>query len=89
VLNYTADKRISVNKHDITHQRARDAPRNIYEQRKDKTMFIMAAGTLRYKDIIDRHRCCRRRGVEKGRHRHRRHAQGRRRIEQLAIRIKK
>ena len=27
--------------------------RDIYEQRKDKKMFLMAAGALRYKDIID------------------------------------
>ena len=53
VLDYTADKRISVNKQDITLQDLENRLRNIYEQRKDKTMFIMAAGTLRYKDIID------------------------------------
>ena len=27
--------------------------RNIFEQRKDKTMFIIGAGTLRYKDIME------------------------------------
>ncbi|HCH37911.1 MAG TPA: hypothetical protein DEU67_07805, partial [Acidobacteria bacterium] len=27
--------------------------RTIFEQRKDKTMFIAAAGTLRYGEIID------------------------------------
>ena len=27
--------------------------RTIYEARKDKTMFIMAAGSLRYKDIVE------------------------------------
>ena len=26
--------------------------RDIFEQRKDKTMFIWAAGSLRYKDIV-------------------------------------
>ena len=26
--------------------------RNIFDQRKDKTMFIMGAGSLRYRDII-------------------------------------
>ena len=52
VLNYTADKKISVNNQDVTIQQLEERLRNIYDQRKDKTMFIMAAGSLRYKDII-------------------------------------
>src|SRR6059036_2446849 len=52
VLNYTADKRISVNNNDVTMQELETRLRNIYDQRKDKTMFIMGAGTLRYKDMI-------------------------------------
>ena len=39
--------------------------RNIYEQRKDKTMFIMGAGTLRYRDIIDVIDAAKGAGVEK------------------------
>jgi biopolymer transport protein ExbD len=65
VLDYTADKRISVNKQDITLQELESRLRNIYEQRKDKTMFIMAAGTLRYKDIIDVIDAAKGAGVEK------------------------
>ena len=65
VLDYTADKRISVNKQDITIQDLETRLRNIYEQRKDKTMFIMAAGTLRYKDIIDVIDAAKGAGVEK------------------------
>jgi biopolymer transport protein ExbD len=65
VLDYTADKRISVNKQDITLQDLENRLRNIYEQRKDKTMFIMAAGTLRYKDIIDVIDAAKGAGVEK------------------------
>ena len=53
VLDYTADKRITVNKQDVTIAQLEERLRNIYDQRKDKTMFIMAAGSLRYKDIID------------------------------------
>ena len=53
VLDYTADKRLSVNKQDVTVQELESRLRNIFDQRKDKTMFIMAAGTLRYKDIVD------------------------------------
>ena len=65
VLDYTADKRISVNKQDITINELESRLRNIYEQRKDKTMFIMAAGTLRYKDIIDVIDAAKGAGVEK------------------------
>ena len=53
VLNYTADKRISVNNNDVTVAELETRLRNIFDQRKDKTMFIMGAETLRYKDIID------------------------------------
>src|SRR4029079_8804426 len=53
VLDYTADKRLSVNKQDVTVQELESRLRNIFDQRKDKTMFIIAAGTLRYKDIVD------------------------------------
>src|SRR5262245_25763024 len=52
VLDYGADKRISINKQDVTVQELETKLRNIYDQRKDKTMFIMGAGTLRYRDII-------------------------------------
>jgi biopolymer transport protein ExbD len=53
VLQYTADHRISVNKQDVTLPELGKKLRDIYEQRKDKKMFVMAAGSLRYKDIID------------------------------------
>ena len=65
VLDYSADKRISVNKQDITLTDLESRLRNIYDQRKDKTMFIMAAGTLRYKDIIDVIDAAKGAGVEK------------------------
>jgi biopolymer transport protein ExbD len=65
VLDYTADKRISVNKQDITIAELETRLRAIYEQRKDKTMFIMGAGSLRYKDIIDVIDAAKGAGVEK------------------------
>jgi biopolymer transport protein ExbD len=52
VLDYGADHRMSVNKQDVTVQELEGRLRNIFDQRKDKTMFIMGAGTLRYKEII-------------------------------------
>ena len=65
VLNYTADKRMSINNQDLQLNELETRLRNIFEQRKDKTMFIMGAGTLRYKDIIDVIDAAKGAGVEK------------------------
>jgi biopolymer transport protein ExbD len=65
VLSYGADKRIAVNNNDVTLQELENRLRNIYEQRKDKTMFIMAAGTLRYGDIVNVIDAAKAAGVEK------------------------
>jgi biopolymer transport protein TolR len=65
VLDYTADKRISVNKQDVTLPELEKRLRDIFEQRKDKTMFIMGAGSLRYGDIADAIDAAKGAGVEK------------------------
>ena len=52
VLEYTATRQISINKQDVTIGQLEDRLRNIFEQRNDKTMFISAAGTLKYGDIV-------------------------------------
>jgi biopolymer transport protein TolR len=65
VLEYTADKRISVNKQDVTIAMLEERLRSIYDQRKDKTMFIAGAGSLRYKDIVDVIDAAKGAGVEK------------------------
>ena len=53
MLEYSADRRISVNKQDVPLSDLQNRLRHIYETRKVKTMFIWGAETLRYKDIID------------------------------------
>jgi biopolymer transport protein ExbD len=53
VVNYSADKRISINNQDVTIGDLEERLRKIYEERKDKTMFVMGAGTLRYGDIVE------------------------------------
>ena len=53
VLEYTADRRISINKQDVTIQGLEERLRSIFEQRRDKTMFIAAAGNLRYGEIVE------------------------------------
>ena len=46
------DKRIAVNKQDVTLPELEKRLRDIFEQRKDKTMFLIASGTLRYREIV-------------------------------------
>ena len=53
VLEYTADRRISINKQDVTIQGLEERLRSIFEQRRDKTMFIAGAGNLRYGEIVE------------------------------------
>jgi biopolymer transport protein ExbD len=65
MLEYTADRRISVNQQDITIAELEGRLRSIFETRKDKTMFIAGAETLRYRDIIDVIDAARGAGVEK------------------------
>jgi biopolymer transport protein ExbD len=65
VLEFTADRKISINKQDIAMADLGTRLRDIYEQRKDKTMFIIGAGTLRYGDIIDVIDAAKGAGVEK------------------------
>ncbi len=65
VLEYTADKRITVNKQDVALQELTGRLRRIFEERKDKTMFIVGDGSLRYKDIVDVIDAAKGAGVEK------------------------
>ena len=65
MIDYTADKHITINHQDVTIAELETRLRNIFEQRKEKTMFIAAAGTLRYKDIIEVIDAARGAGVEK------------------------
>ncbi len=52
MLEYTADKKMSINKQDVTPRELEEKLRTIFEDRKDKQMFIAAAGSLRYGDIV-------------------------------------
>ena len=65
VLEYTADRRISVNKQDTTLPDLENKLRAIYEQRRDKTLFIAGAGSLRYGEIVNVIDAAKGAGVEK------------------------
>jgi len=65
VLEYTADRRISVNNQEVTLAQLPSRLREIFEARSDKTMFVAAAGSLRYGAIIDVIDAAKSAGVEK------------------------
>ena len=65
VLEYTADKKISINHQDVQLPELEERLRTIFEDRKDKTMFISGDGTLRYGDIINVIDAAKGAGVEK------------------------
>lgn len=52
VLEMTADHKISINKQDVTMADLEDRLTKIFEQRNEKTMFIIGAPTLPYGDIV-------------------------------------
>jgi biopolymer transport protein ExbD len=65
VLEYTADRKIAINKQDVTVADLEERLRKIFEERKDKTMFINGAGSLRYGDIVEVIDAAKGAGVEK------------------------
>src|SRR5688500_7750369 len=65
VIEYTADRKLSINKQDVSVQELEDRLRTIYEERKDKTLFIAADGGLRYGDIVEVIDAAKGAGVEK------------------------
>jgi biopolymer transport protein ExbD len=65
VLDYSADRKISINKQDVMLRDLEERLRTIFEQRKDKTMFINGAPQLRYGDIVEVIDAAKGAGVEK------------------------
>ena len=65
VLNYTADKKISINNRDVSLNELESTLRTIFEERTQKTMFIMGAGSLRYGEIVEVIDAAKGAGVEK------------------------
>lgn len=52
VLEYTAERHLSVNKQSVSLAELEQRLRGIFESRRDKTMFLMASGSLKYGDIV-------------------------------------
>ena len=53
VLEYTAEGQILINSHEVSLEDLQARLTGIYAERRNKTMFIMGAPTLRYKAIIE------------------------------------
>ncbi len=65
VLEFTADRRISVNQQPMNMATLESELRQIFETRREKTMFIAGAGSITYGEIIDVIDAARGAGVEK------------------------
>jgi biopolymer transport protein ExbD len=53
MIEYTADRHLSVNHQDVTIAQLEGMLRDIYAARTNKTLFVAGAGTLRYGDIVE------------------------------------
>ena len=53
VIEFSADRRISINKQDVVMRDLESRLRAVFEERKDKTLFINGAPSLRYGEIVD------------------------------------
>jgi len=52
VVEYNADRSIAVNKQPVTLANLKERLRDVFETRREKTMFIVGDPTLRYGEII-------------------------------------
>jgi len=53
MIEYSADRRLSINHQDVALPELESRLRSIYDQRTDKTLFISGAATLRYGDVVN------------------------------------
>ena len=64
-MEYTATKTLSINHQDVMPRDLEERLRTIYKERRNKTMFIIGDGTLRYADIVSVIDAARGAGVER------------------------
>ena len=65
MIEYSGDRRLSINQQEVKLQDLEARLRDVFDQRSDKTLFIAAAGTLRYGDVVDVIDAAKGAGVEK------------------------
>ena len=52
VIERSADKKLSINKGPVELRELEQRLREIYQDRRDKTLYVSGAGSLRYGDIV-------------------------------------
>lgn len=52
VAEYTADRRLMINKQDVSMGNATEFLRNAFETRREKTLFLIGDGAVRYGEIM-------------------------------------
>jgi biopolymer transport protein ExbD len=53
VLEYSADRQLSVNRRAVSAADLRTLLYEIYSRRRDKTIYLLADGSLRYGEVMD------------------------------------
>jgi biopolymer transport protein ExbD len=53
VIEYNAERDLSINHQAVLLADLENRLRSVYDQRNDKTLFIAAAGTLTYGDVVE------------------------------------
>jgi biopolymer transport protein ExbD len=53
VVEYTADRHLTINKQEVPLAQAASKFREVYEGRREKTMFLIGAGSVPYGDIVN------------------------------------
>lgn len=52
VVEVTADRQVSINRQDVPQAELGSRLQRVFETRRDKTLYVMGAGSLRYRDIV-------------------------------------
>ena len=52
VAEYTADHRLTINKQEVTIAQATDKFREVFESRREKTLFVIGAAAVKYGEIM-------------------------------------
>jgi biopolymer transport protein TolR len=53
VVEYTSERALSINHQQVPLADLEDRLRAVFDDRSDKTLFIAAAATLRYRDVVE------------------------------------
>jgi biopolymer transport protein ExbD len=53
MVEYSGDRRLSINHQEVTLNQLEARLREVFDRRSDKTLFVAAAATLRYRDVVE------------------------------------